>query len=363
MITSDTDIAIKRIVRNTSEIITLSELKDIVNSRSGEVRGYIGFEPSGMFHIGWIIWAMKLQDLIDVGFKMVLLEATWHAWINDKLGGDMEAIKRCSKYVEHCLRALGVDVDKLTIIDAEDVVSDSEYWRLVLKIAKSSTLSRVKRALTIMGRREEEGVMDFSKLIYPVMQVADIFYLNVDIALGGMDQRKAHVLARDVAEKLHFKKPIAIHIPLLTGLQGSSRMDYLGEQPLIEAKMSKSKPETAIFVHDGPEEIRAKILKAFCPPKVVDGNPIMEINKYILFSREDFNLTINRPEKYGGTLLVNSYHELEKLYSTGKIHPLDLKNSTAEALIKYLSPIRKYFTENPEARRLLEELRGTRITR
>ncbi len=353
------------VTRNLVEIITVDELKRLLEEKE-RPRAYIGYEPSGLFHIGWLIWAMKVRDLVEAGFDMIILEATWHAWINDKLGGNMELIKKDALYVRHVLKALGIDVSKINFIDAEDMVSDKRYWEILLRVAKNTTLARMKRALTIMGRRAEEAEMDFSKLIYPAMQVTDIFYLDVDVALGGTDQRKAHMLARDVAEKLNYKKPIAIHTPLLTGLQGARRMDTskIDEDVFaVELKMSKSKPETTILVHDSPEDIRRKIRKAYCPAKEVKFNPIIEINKYILFAQKDFVLHIERPEKYGGPIDIYSYDELEKLFVEGKIHPLDLKNATADALIKFLEPVRRYFEENKEAKNLLETLKSSTLTR
>ena len=360
----DIEEKVKAVTRNTIEIVTLDELRKKFEE-GYPLKGYLGFEPSGLFHIGWIIWALKVKDLVDVGVKMYLLEATWHAWINDKLGGVMENIKRCAKYIRHSLKALNVPIEKIEFIDAESMVSDSEYWRILLKVAKNTSLARVKRALTIMGRKEEDALLDFSKLIYPPMQVTDIFYLDLDLALGGIDQRKAHMLAREVAPRVGAKKPIAIHTPLLTSLVGPGKMEYPMEKDelSVEVKMSKSKPESAIFIHDSPEEVKAKILKAYCPPKQVELNPILEINKYLLFVKEDFILHVDRPSKYGGPLDIYSYKELEELYVKGKLHPLDLKNATAEALNNLLNPIRRYFSTVKEAKVLLENMKSMDITR
>jgi len=361
----DVEERLKLITRNTVEVVTLRELREKLE-RGERLRGYIGFEPSGLFHIGWLIWANKVRDLVEAGVEFYLLAATWHAWINDKLGGDMDLIRKAARHVVHVLEAIGVDMSRVRLVDAEELVSDKRYWEILLKVAKSNTLARIKRALTIMGRRAEEAEMDFSKLIYPAMQVTDIFYLDLDIALGGTDQRKAHMLARDTAEKLGFKKVIAIHTPLLTGLQGLGRMspDKVDEEThAVEFKMSKSKPETAIFVFDSPEEIERKLRKAYCPARETRYNPVIEINKYILFAQPGFKLVIERPEKYGGTIVVESFEELEKLYREGKIHPLDLKKATARALAEYLEPVRRYFERNPEARTILEELKRATITR
>jgi len=338
------------ITRNAAEIITTTDLRERLES--GErLRGYLGFEPSGLVHVGWIIWMRKFKDLVDAGVEMYLLEATWHAWINDKLGGDLDLIKRAAKLTEIVMESIGIDMSKVKVVEAEELVSDTDYWKLLLKVAKGTTLARMKRALTIMGRRAEEAELDFSKLIYPAMQVTDIFYLGVDIALGGMDQRKAHMLARDIAEKLKIKKPIAIHTPLLTSLQGTGRMDLKKmevNEILVEAKMSKSKPETALFVHDSEEDIIRKIRKAYCPPRISEMNPILEIARYILFSEPRFKLVVEREPKYGGTITFENYNELEKAYIEGKLHPLDLKNAIAKELIRILKPIRERIMRSPE---------------
>jgi len=361
----DVEEKVSRIVRNTEEVVTVEDLKHVFET-TNKPKGYIGFEPSGLVHIGWLVWMNKIKDLLDVGIEFYVLEATWHAYINDKLGGNLDLIRKAARFTRKVMEGFGVDISKIKFVDAEDLVSDKEYWSILIRSAKKVSLARVKRALTIMGRKSSEAETDFSKLIYPLMQVTDIFYLDLDIVLGGTDQRKAHMLARDIAESLKRKKPVAIHTPIITGLQGpGKRMETTGEidEMYSDYKMSKSKPETAIFVHDTPEEIKVKIRKAYCPPRETKFNPILEINKYLLFTQPGFTLYVDRPEKYGGPLEVTSYDELEKIYREGKLHPLDLKNATAEALIKLLEPIRSKIFGDKEAYELLEVLSKARITR
>ena len=57
-----------------------------------------------------------------------------------------------------------------------------------------------------------------------------------------------------------------------------------------------------------------------------------------------------------------SYAEQEKEYADKKIHPAELKNAVAEKLITILEPARKHF-EQPEPRKMLEELEGLMVTR
>jgi tyrosyl-tRNA synthetase len=195
-----------------------------------------------------------------------------------------------------------------------------------------------------MGRSAKDA-LDASSIIYPVMQAADIFMLGVDIAHAGTDQRKAHMLAREIAQKFSFKKPIAIHHSLLSGLLGPQKVENEDEVEIF-SKMSKSKPESCIFIHDSEEEIKRKIKNAYCPPKVLDANPIIEICKYFILPQKP--LYIKRDLKYGGDLQIDSFEALQKEYSNGNLHPLDLKKAVADELSEMLKPSREYFEKHKE---------------
>lgn len=330
-----------RLMRNVVEVITPGELEEKLR---GSPKGYVGIEPSGRVHLGTgLIIGNKVRDLMDEGVDMTVYLADWHAYINDKFSGDMEKIRLAGEYLKGVFSALGIRPKYLW---ADEIVGRKEYWEKVLKIAKKTTLKRVKRAMTIMGRKEDEAELDSSKIIYPFMQVADIYDMDIEIALGGMDQRHAHMLARDVAEKLGYAKPVAVHTVILAGLKGAGRMDP------IEAKMSKSKEGSAIFVDDTEEEIRRKMKKAFCPPEVV-GNPVLQIAKHILFNYYTETLVIKRPEKWGGDMKIQSYEELENIYSKGELHPMDLKSAVAEELVRILKPVRQYIEKNDDIPRAL----------
>jgi tyrosyl-tRNA synthetase len=244
--------------------------------------------------------------------------------------------------MEDCFAAMGIDTSKVHFVYASDYVNDAKYWELVLKTSKATSVARVKRAMDIMGRGEEEAEKDLSKLFYPAMQVSDIFYLQLDVAYGGTDQRHAHMLARDVAKKIGRTAPVAIHTPLLTSLQADGRMNP------IEAKMSKSKPETMISIHDSADIVKKKLSKAYCPEKQIEGNPVLEICKFVIFpDLEGKPFLIERPEKFGGNLQFTTYEELANAFAAG-IHPLDLKNATAQHINIILEPVHTFFEKHPE---------------
>jgi len=220
----------------------------------------------------------------------------------------------------------------------------------VLRVSKDTTMQRMLRCTTIMGRAQKDA-LDCASVLYPAMQAADISLLDVDIAHAGIDQRKVHMLAREIAEKHGRKKPVALHHKLLMGLLGPQRMGMEQNEKddlEISSKMSKSKPDSAIFIHDSEEDIKKKLRGAYCPEKSAESNPVLEMCEHFVFRSERATLHVERPAKFGGDAEFTSYKEVEEAYTAGKLHPMDLKSSVAASLIKTLEPSRKYFEKRPE---------------
>jgi len=350
--------------RNAEEIVTEKELRALLETNI-KPRAYWGFELSGLMHIGMgMVCGSKIKDMVKAGFEFIVFLADWHSWINDKLGGDMEKIHICGEYFKDCFTGLGIKPESVRYLWASDLAEDIGYWEKVVRIAKSVTLQRTWRALPIMGREMGLTDMETAWLYYPCMQAADIFHMELDVACAGIDQRKAHMLARDAAEKLDWKKPVCVHTPLIIGLQGLQKSEAKYDEDTkinlqISSKMAKSQPKTCIFVHDPPGEIREKVRTAYCPPKEIGGNPLLELARHIVFVEKE-TLTISRSPKYGGPETFESYEELEKTYVRGELHPLDLKEGVASALTEILEPVREYFREHPKN---LEKMKQIEVTR
>jgi len=299
-----------------------------------------------------------VRELQKLGVKTSYFLADWHTWINNKLGGDRDFIKTAAnEYFGPAMqigaKIAGAEEDVQTVLGSDLYHNNDTYWASVIEISKNLTLARVVRSTSIMGRSEEDN-MPFGYLIYPPMQAADIFGLNVDIAHAGMDQRKVHVIARDVALKLDSnklrdaegtkQKPIIVHHHLLMGLQKPQIWpvpeDVGKEAAVAQMKMSKSLSGSAVFIHDSPEEIRSKIRKAFCPEKETEFNPVIDWVKHAIMPI--FNeLVVKRDERYGGSFVAKDIKDLEDRYKTGELFPLDLKNAVANAFIELLAPARQ----------------------
>jgi len=348
----------------TEEVITLEDLRRLLEAEEHPI-AYDGWEPSGLVHLGTgVICAYKIKDFVEAGIRYKAYLSTWHAWLNNKLGGDLNLIRKSADLFRHSWIAFGVPPDKVEFIYSDKLYDDLDYWATVVRVAKNLTIARVRRTLEIAGRKETEARM-VSDFLYTPMQVADIFHMQVKICQLGIDQRKANVVAREFGERLGFWKPVCVHHHLLQGLEKPKIWpipEGQEKEALSSAKMSKSKPETCIFLYDTPEEIKQKMVRAFCPEKTIQFNPVLDITKHIIF-RETNTLNIERPAKFGGPIEFQSYRELETAYAQGKLHPQDLKNTVAEQLSKILEPVRTYFKNNKEAAECLKTVKKANVTR
>ncbi|MDR0439163.1 MAG: tyrosine--tRNA ligase [Methanocalculaceae archaeon] len=304
--------AYELVTRNTAEIVTEDELRQLLNKQTRRV--YAGYEPSGEIHLGHLVIINKLMDMKAAGFDVVVLIANLHAYLNRK--GTFEQIKELAEYNRACIEACNLKGAEFVL--GTDIQLTPKYQTEVLTLCQGITINRAIRSMDEIGRAMNNPMV--SQMIYPVMQVVDIPALNLDAAIGGIDQRKIHMLAREHLPSLGYKPPVCIHMPIVNGLDGQ--------------KMSSSKGNI-VSVADSPEDIKKKIKKAFCPPEV-EGNPILQVFQYIIFPHVP-EIIIHRPEKFGGNAEYRKYAELEAAYAAGKIHPMDLKTVCGDTLAELLA--------------------------
>lgn len=316
----------------TEEVVTHDELVNMLETNS-KPKHYIGLEISGFLHLGSLVsTGFKINDFLKAGVDCTIFLADWHTMINDKLGGNWETISKVSQYYRDAFKLVCPGANILLGSDLYD--SRGEYWKEFVKFTKHMSLKRTMRSLTIMGRSEDESKVDLAKLLYPPMQAVDIHSMDLDLVHAGMDQRKIHMLVREIFPKMGWKVPIAVHHKLLPGLSKPAETSTQGV-----GKMSKSDPNSGIFIHDTDEVIRKKIAKSWCEVGNTENNPLLEIARTIIF-RDNGTLKIERPEKYGGNVEYADFAQLETDFAAQRLHPTDLKGAVGEQLVGIISPIR-----------------------
>jgi len=212
---------------------------------------YDGFEPSGRMHIAQgLLKAQNVNKLTRGGCSFKFWVADWFAQMNNKLGGDLKKIRKVGEYMIEVWKASGMDMEHVTFLNCSQEINrrSDEYWTMVMEIARLNSVKRIKRCCTIMGRKEG-AELSGAQIMYPCMQAADIFFLGAHICQLGLDQRKVNMLAREYADRKGLRPPVILSHHMLMGLgQG-------------EEKMSKSNPDSAIFMEDEAHVVKRKIKK------------------------------------------------------------------------------------------------------
>eukprot|EP00614_Pseudopedinella_elastica_P014696 CAMPEP_0172581694 /NCGR_PEP_ID=MMETSP1068-20121228/992_1 /TAXON_ID=35684 /ORGANISM="Pseudopedinella elastica, Strain CCMP716" /LENGTH=919 /DNA_ID=CAMNT_0013374779 /DNA_START=63 /DNA_END=2822 /DNA_ORIENTATION=- len=340
------------------ECVTEADLETLLKLRPDSFRLYDGFEPSGRMHIAQGIFkAINVNKCTEAGGTFVFWVADWFALMNDKMGGDLDKIKDVGQYFVEVWRAAGMDMSKVEFRWAsEDITKNAAtYWPQMLDIARRFTLARITKCCTIMGRAE--GNLTAAQILYPIMQCTDVFFLRADVCQLGVDQRKVNMLAREYCDAAGLVlKPVILSHHMLYGLKQG------------QAKMSKSDPDSAIFMEDSEGDIARKLGQAYCPREAKGGaapsadgelrlvvddleNPCLDYVKHIVLSPEGATFT-------AGGATYTTYEAVKAAFLEGALSEEALKAGLVTAVDALVAPVRKHFAENLEARALLGRITG-----
>ena len=319
--------AYDRITRNAAEVVTDEEVRALADAPDGK-RAYVGYEPSGVLHVGHMLTANKLIELQEAGFEVVVLLADVHAYLNGK--GTFAEIRETATRMQEQFVAYGLDPEQTEFVLGSEYQLDEEYVLDLHALELETSLSRAERAMAEIAGGDTATV---AHAVYPLMQALDIVYLDVDLAIGGMEQRKVHMLARDTLPSIDADAPTCLHTPLIADLTtGVGKMSSSGG--------------LSISMEDSAAEIEAKVEKAYCPPTADpdptdDGeereNPVLQLFEYHVFPRFS-EVVVERPDQYGGDLTYGSYDALEADLESGELHPADAKGALATYLDDLIAP-------------------------
>ncbi|CEM02181.1 unnamed protein product [Vitrella brassicaformis CCMP3155] len=335
-----------------AECIQEDELRALLEKKAHPIC-YDGFEPSGRMHIAQgILKAINVNKLTKCGCVFVFWVADWFAMLNNKLGGDINKIRKTGEYFIEVWKAAGMDMTNVRFLWASDEINknSNQYWMRVMDIARKFNITRIKRCGQIMGRGEGDD-QPSAQIMYPCMQCSDIFELKADICQLGLDQRKVNMLAREYCDELKMKhKPIILSHGMLPGLLEG------------QEKMSKSDPDSAIFMEDLSADVNRKIKKAFCPPQVLEGNPCMSYIEHMVFPMYG-EFRVDRRDQDGGPITYTSFAQCSEDYLSGRLHPGDVKPNLSRYINEMLEPVRRHFQDDPHAKKLLATIKAYKVTK
>ncbi|MGV8151275.1 MAG: tyrosine--tRNA ligase [Candidatus Woesearchaeota archaeon] len=340
----DIDERLGLVKRNTQEIITEQELLELLKTKKNP-SVYIGTSVTGRPHIGYFAWVQKLADLLKAGFHVKVLLADIHGALDNT---PWDLLDKRYKYYEivipAMIEAMGGNLEKFEMIKGSDFQLEKKY---ILDVLKMSTLTSVRDTTKAASDVVKGGDNPrLSGLIYPIMQALDEEYLDVDIQMGAIDQRKILVFAREYLPQIGYRSRTELMIPFIRGLTQ-------------DGKMSSSINNSKIDLLDDFNTIQTKLKNAYCE----EGNPengIMDFALTVIMTQKEDKkeeFIIQRPEKWGGNLTFKNKEELLEAFSSKKLHPMDLKSAVAKEIDILLKPIRKKF-ETEHAQKIVKEAYG-----
>ncbi|KAK2974598.1 hypothetical protein RJ640_028515, partial [Escallonia rubra] len=299
---------------------------------------YDGFVPSARMHIAeGVMKIINVNKLTSAGCKVIIWIEDYFACLSNKSVGGMEYVSSVGNYSIEIWKALGMNLErgKVEFLWSSEETNSraAEYWPLVLDIARINKLN-------IMS-----DLVKAAQIIYPCLQCADIFFLEADICQLGWNSREVSAFSSAYSNYIKEKhRPIILSNRVLPDLQQGKE------------KVAKSDTSFAIFMDDDEVDVNLKIKKAYCPPKVVEGNPCLEYIKYITLPW--FNeFKVERKVENGGSKTFTSYEEIIADYECGELHPSDLKPALSKALNVILQPVRDHFKHNAHAKELLKNVK------
>lgn len=314
------------ITRNLAEVITESQLRQVIEKPNPSI--YWGTTPTNSPSIAYFFPLKKIADFLQAKLAVKILIADVHAALD---GVSWELIEHRSVYYEHVIKtmlsALQVPLDTLEFVRGRDIQLSPKYAEDLLKLSTYATVHDATKASSEVVKQQDNPKL--SGLIYPLMQALDEEYLGVDIQFGGVDQRKIFMFAREYMPKIGYSARVELMNPMIPGLVGE--------------KMSSSVASSKIDVLDDEQTLQNKMKKADFDPQHLN-NGVLGLVQYLLFplfaeNKLDNQFTIQRPEKFGGTIAFSSFESLKEAIQTNQVHPLDIKQTTARYLNELLKPI------------------------
>lgn len=319
------------IYRNLAEIIGKDRIEEKL-SLNQPLTCYIGFAPTGQLHLGYLVPCMKIRDLTLAGCKVAIMIADVHSLLDERKTPknlvDFRSDYYC-KVLTFILQLLGADMTCIRFVRGSEFQYTGEYNMDVWDLTSRTTIAAAKKAGSEVVKQSKDPLL--GSVIYPLMQVVDenhigqcAFNSQIDIELGGVDQRKIFCFSHDNGGAIsYFMNPI---ISLAKS-----------------GKMSASDVNGKISFTDSDTEIQLKIKKAFC----CDGDPdcgLMKLIKCVFFSLDDTNVSLTMDD--GPIVHYSTYEKFESDFVKGIFVAPHLKKTITSLITEIVRPVREYLVSD-----------------
>lgn len=302
--------AAKDFARDMKEVFGLDHLQTKIDNGQ-RIRAFWGTSTTGIPHLAYLIPMLKIAHLVKLDCTVIILLADCHAVLENKCDST-EMTTKAEMYetiLVAILKALKVPLDKIEFRRGSEFQTQRMYSFDLIMLMSRVNLNAAKKAGSEVVKQDENPKIGM--IVYPLLQVLDEKHLDVDIQLGGVDQRKIFVLGK----KLFKWQKTHLMTPMLGGLNGN--------------KMSSSDIDSKIEFTDSLETITKKINKVWCQPGNED-TILFDIVKHII----------------DPCLQTSSLVDLKESFIAQMIRPDELKRFVSNSLNSVIEPIRNALRTN-----------------
>ncbi|KAH6900560.1 hypothetical protein B0T10DRAFT_471042 [Thelonectria olida] len=323
---------------NLAEVLNPEIIEKILNE-GGHPKIYWGTATTGRPHCGYFVPAMKIAQLLAAGCEMTILLADIHGFL-DNLKAPIELVQYRVEYyrltITAILKAVGVPTEKLKFVLGSSYQKSPEYVMDLYKMASLVSEHDAKKAGAEVVKQTDNAPL--SGLLYPVLQVLDEQYLDVDAQFGGIDQRKLFAAAKEWLPRIGYAQRAHLLNPMVPGLQGG--------------KMSASDADSKIDLLDAPEVVAKKIKKAVAAPKETKDNGILAFAEFVLLPasalKGNREFIVERERDGLEPLVYTSIQQMHDDYVNDVLSPQILKPAVSKAINELLGPIQEAYKASPE---------------
>jgi tyrosyl-tRNA synthetase len=240
------------LTRGMAEVIVREDLAASLRAGDRRLRIKQGFDPTHPnLHLGHAIPLRKLRKLAEWGHEIVLIVGDWTTQIGDPTDKDesrpMVSHEKVLKNAETYLAQFHLIVPR----EGTRVINQSEWFgkfglKDVIELASRFTAQQMLAREEFRKRLEKKTPIPIKDLLYPLLQAYDSVAIESDVEVGGTDQLFNILAGRELQEQVGQKPQNLLINQMLEGLDG--------------LQMSKSKPKTAIWLTDPPNEVFGKVM-------------------------------------------------------------------------------------------------------
>src|SRR5215470_13653338 len=298
------DEQIAYIKKGAAEIIREPELRaKLEKSRTTgkPLRVKLGMDPTAPdLHLGHTVVLRKLKHFQDLGHIVIFLIGDFTGMIGDPTGRSATRPPLTREDIERNAETYKAQVFK--ILDPQKTVVDfnsrwfskftaEDFIRLVARFTVSQMLEREE----FHKRFQEEKPIALHELIYSIAQGYDSVALQVDVELGGNDQKFNLLMGRGLQRDYAQPSQIVLMTPILEGTDGVQ-------------KMSKSYGNY-IGINEAPQEIYGKV---------------MSISDALMWRYYELLTDVS----------VSDIEQMKADVSAGRQHPMELKKALARRIVQ-----------------------------